>query len=131
MLKSQKGVSLIELMVTIAFIGIVIITSTMIFTHSVKVGKISERRNQALNLAVKVIEEIQNYHYGSSSLSQGEHSYNLTDPNSPFTLKYQVTEQGEGENQQLLKEIIVTAQWLESGNQKEVNLTTYRAKTLY
>ncbi len=132
MLKDQKGVSLIELMVTIAFIGIVLVTSTLIFTSSVRVGKISERRNQALSLAVMAIEELQNYDYDSTSLNQGEHSYNLNDPDSPYTMKYEVTEDGEGEDKSLLKEITVTVQWFEKGNQiKQVQMTTYRAKKIY
>ncbi|AZR74500.1 hypothetical protein BBF96_14565 [Anoxybacter fermentans] len=136
MLLREEGISLIELVVTIAFIGIIIIAFTVVFINSVQVEKMSERRNQALNLAAMVMEELQNYDY--DLLVQGEHDYNLDKINDDFILYYQIKDPDPDEkdkwdkdNNPLLKEITVIVRWEEGGQIQKVQLTTYRAKTVF
>ncbi len=137
MIRSEEGFTLIELLVTIAFIGIVIISFTLVFTNSIYLGKMSEKRNQAVNLAELVVENLQTYNFESADLTQGEHVYSLVGLTEGFTAKYQITdpridETGKWDDQgnPLLKTVTVTIEWTEGNHSRMIEVTTYRAKTV-
>lgn len=126
MLKREEGFTLIELLVTITFVGIIMIVMTLSITDSVKVGKLADRRYQALNLASMILEDLHNNAFASLT---GTFSYTLSDG---YTGQVQVTDQQlDDEGQPLLKEIIVTVTWSEDDQVNQVQLTTYRAKVLF
>lgn len=132
---NEEGITLIELLATIAFIGIILVTSTLIFTNSVQVGKITDRRNQALNLAEAALESLQNYNYTSNLLTAGDHPYNLTGVTPGYTIKYTVADPAPGDTAKwdkngkpLLKTFTVTVNWTDGKKARQLQLTTYRAK---
>lgn len=137
MLKNNQGFTLVELMVTIAFIGIMVVASTAVFNSAVHVGKATEERNQALNLAVMVIEELQIYDYENQLLDQGGHNYIVDDLGDNFVINYNVSYPDPGDTDKwkndkpLIKELEVIVKWQKNGNDKEVQLTTYRAMKIY
>lgn len=126
MLKHEDGFTLIELLVTITFLGIIMIVMTLTITDSVKVGKLADRRHQALNLASMILEDLQNDAFTSLT---GTFSYPLSDG---YSGQVQVSEQQfDDSGQPLLKEIVVIVTWSESDQVKQVRLTTYRVKILF
>lgn len=137
MFRNEEGITLIELLATIAFIGIILISSTLLLTDVLHVGRISDRRNQALNLAELVIEDLQNREYSSTSLLAGTYVYPVDDLNGGrFQAKYHVVDPSPTDPEKwadgtpLLKTLRVTVQWLEKGKTRQVELTTYRARTV-
>lgn len=135
MWKHEEGITLIELLLTIACIGVIVVTSTLIFTNSVHVGQITDRRNQALNLAEMVMEDLQTYDYSSGLLSPGTHSYSVGGFASTYTVTYTVLDpdpadsgKWDSNGHPLLKELTVDVQWNDGGRTRVVTLATYRAK---
>lgn len=133
MSRGEAGITLIELLMTIALIGMLLVTSTLVFTNAVHVGKMSDRRNQALNLAELVLEDVQTRDY--SSLGAGVYSYTGAEVPTEFTVSYSVGDPDAGESSKwdangtaLLKTLTVTVTWQEGNELREVQLTTYRAK---
>lgn len=133
MSRGEAGITLIELLMTIALIGMLLITSTLVFTNAVHVGKMSDRRNQALNLAELVLEDVQTRDY--SSLGAGVYSYTGAEIPAQFAVSYRVSDPDAGESGKwdtsgtpLLKTLTVVVTWQEGNEQREVQLTTYRAR---
>lgn len=137
MFRNEDGVSLIELLAAIAFIGIILISSTLILTNALHVGRVSDRRNQALNLAEMVLEDLQNREYSSAQLQAGTYVYPIDNlGGGRFQASYQVIDPSPTDSEKwedgkpLIKTLRVTLQWLEGGKTRQVQLTTYRAKTI-
>ena len=134
MFRDETGITLIELLATIAFIGIIVISSTLVFTNSVQVGKMTDRRNQALNLAEAALENLQNYDYTSSLLTAGNHAFTAVGANG-YTITYNVsdpapTDAGKWDDsgKPLIKMLRVQVDWTDGIKPRQVVLTTYRAK---
>lgn len=137
MFRTEDGITLIELLVTIAFIGMILISATLILTDALHVGRVSDRRNQALNLAGMVMEDLQNREYSSVQLQAGTYVYPVGDLHQGrFQANYRVIDPDPADPERwadgkpLLKTLQVTVRWLEGGKAREVQLTTYRARTV-
>ena len=63
-LKNNKGISLVEVLVSVAIIGIMIIPITNMVTTSIKTNKKSETRQYGMLLGEEVLEQIELMEYG-------------------------------------------------------------------
>lgn len=126
MAKGENGFTLIELLVTITFVGIIMMVMSSTMLSSIKVGKLADRRHQALNLATLMMEDLYNDDYDTLT---GSFTYTLLDG---FSGRVQVQDQElDDSGQSLLKKIIVTVTWSEGDQTKQVQLNTLRAKLLF
>lgn len=124
MIKNKQGFTLVELVLTMGFIAIILLSSTLVFVTAVKVGKLSGGRYEAMNLATKIVEDLQNYDYDTLD---GVFAY--TSLPAGFTGEVEVQdEELDGTGKPLLKEVTVTVNWLKAGLEQEINLTTYMAR---
>lgn len=81
-LKSNKGLTLIELIVSIAILGIIIIPLSSYFINSIRINKIAQYRLEANHIAQQMMEEIKSQRtviqtvYEGTEINEGD--YNIT-----------------------------------------------------
>ncbi|MFH1755403.1 MAG: type II secretion system protein [Candidatus Latescibacterota bacterium] len=85
MLKSQKGITLVEIMLAVLIFGIGISMAIRTVPESSVITTRSRNITTATNLAAEKVEELMSFSWGHAELSGGNHS----DADNPISLHYQ------------------------------------------
>ncbi|MFA6421986.1 MAG: prepilin-type N-terminal cleavage/methylation domain-containing protein [Candidatus Buchananbacteria bacterium] len=129
---NNKGISLIEALVSIAIIIIVILAISQIFPLALKISNHAEQETIATNLAQAKIEETFSLNYENIPTGINEAKHRLsTDPNNPFyyyqrqtDVQYVDVDLNDSASDTGLKKITTTVYWQSPifKTEKNVNL---------
>ena len=121
-LRSEKGISLVEIMIAILIFGIGISAAIRVLPVSNEATTRSRNLTIATNLAQQKIEELMGATYNSAGLAAGSHA----DPDNPleriFTRTWRVTDNDPLND---MKRVEVTVEFVTRSEDDAVTLTTF------
>jgi type II secretory pathway pseudopilin PulG len=115
-LKSKKGISLVEVMVAVLISTIVILGSSLFFVTSINQINLREQYRGASRLAGQKLEELKAGNYDDVTIGE------LTDSLSLGGLSY--SRSTVTEDLGLYKNVVVTVSWGPAGMERNVSLVT-------
>ena len=115
-LKSKKGISLVEVMMAVLILTIVILGSSMFFVVSIRQINLREQYRAASGLAGQKLEELKAGNYDDVTIGE------LKDSLSLGGLSY--SRSTVTEDLGLHKNVVVTVNWGPTGMERNVSLVT-------
>jgi Tfp pilus assembly protein PilV len=121
--KSEKGASVVEIMVALLIFGIGLVAALRMLPQSSAHTTHSRNRTMAVNIAQEKIEELMAEGYQSADLSAGDHD----DPGNPLSNHFQRTWSVTDDTPITdMKSISVSVSFPTSGADSSVTLRTYK-----
>lgn len=120
--RSQKGISLIEVMLAISILVIIVLGNASLFAYGA--GQISQSKNTrvAVQLANQKLERLRADNNISIDIPDGETIENIPLGNVSYDQTTVTEDWGT------YKKVEVTVRWTQMGKQRNVNMTTLYAK---
>lgn len=124
-INSEKGLTLVEMLITVAIIGIAIITLYLVFIYGIKINQQAKHLALAYQIANQEMETIRNTLF-TDLVNQTEGNFY-----SDSSVDLAKLDNGQGtltirnyQEDEDIKEIIINVTWNERGMIKTVTLTT-------
>jgi len=121
-LKSKKGMSLVEVMVSILILTIVILGSAVLFVYGLGHVSLSKNYRVATELAAQKLEQFRADNHYHIDIPDGETSEDISLGGVSFTRDTMTEDIG------LYKKVKVTVNWTQKNRDRDVSLVTLYVK---
>ena len=121
-LKSKKGMSLVEVMVSILILTIVILGSAVLFVYGLGHVTLSKNYRVATELAAQKLEQFRADNHYHIDIPDGETSEDISLGGVSFTRDTMTEDIG------LYKKVKVTVNWTQKNRDRDVSLVTLYVK---
>ena len=117
--KSEKGVSLVEVMVAVLISVIVMVGGSLFFVASTDQINLRQQYRAASRLASQKLEELKAVDYDTVAIGEAKDSVTLK--NSTYSRSVVIKDTGS------YKQVNVTVSWGPAGQERNINLVTFIA----